>query len=58
MPKEIISSINPLLTVINNQLIKIDKKLHKLIENCDDYKIKNDIFQSIPGVSNVVAFSL
>jgi len=44
--------------VINNQLSKIDKKLHKLIENCDDYKIKNDIFQSIPGVSNVVAFSL
>jgi len=58
MPKEITSSINPLLTVINNQLIKIDKKLHKLIESCDEYKIKNDIIQSVPGVGNVVAFSL
>ncbi len=58
MPKEITSSINPILTVINNQLIKIDKKLQKLIESCDEYKIKNDIIQSIPGVGNVVAFSL
>ena len=37
---------------------KIDKKLHKLIESCDEYKIKNDIIQSVPGVGNVVAFSL
>jgi transposase len=58
MPKEITSSINPLLTVINNQLIKIDKKLQKLIESCDEYQIKNDIIQSVPGVGNVVAFSL
>ena len=58
MPKEITSSINPVLTVLKNQLEKIDKKLHKLIENCDDYKIKNDIVQSVPGVGNVVAFNL
>ena len=37
---------------------KIDKKLHKLIESCDEYKIKNDIIQSVSGVVNVVAFSL
>jgi transposase len=58
MPKEIISSINPVLTVLKNQLEKTDKKLHKLIESCDDYKIKNDIVQSVPGVGNVVAFNL
>lgn len=58
MPKEIISSINPVLTVLKNQLEKIDNKLHKLIESCDDYKIKNDIVQSVPGVGNVVAFNL
>ena len=58
MPKEIISSINPVLTVLKNQLEKVDKKLHKLIESCDDYKIKNDIIQSVPGVGNVVAFNL
>jgi len=58
MPKEITSSINPVLTVLKNQLEKIDNKLHKLIESCDDYKIKNDIVQSVPGVGNVVAFNL
>jgi transposase len=58
MPKEIISSISPVLTVLKNQLEKIDNKLHKLIESCDDYKIKNDIVQSVPGVGNVVAFNL
>ena len=30
----------------------------KLIEQCDEYKMKNDIIQSVPGVGNVVAFSL
>jgi transposase len=40
------------------QLKKIDNKLHKLIESCDGYKIKNDIVQSVPGVGNVVAFNL
>ncbi|WP_426357271.1 IS110 family transposase [Pseudocolwellia sp. HL-MZ19] len=58
MPKEILSSISPVLTVLKNQLEKIDNKLHKLIESCDDYKIKNDIVQSVPGVGNVVAFNL
>ena len=58
MPKEITSSIKPMLTVIKNQLEKIDNKLHKLIESCEEYKTKNDIIQSIPGVGNVVAFNL
>jgi transposase len=58
MPKEITSSIKPMLTVIKNQLEKIDTKLRKLIERCDEYKIKNDIIQSVPGVGNVVAFNL
>ena len=58
MPKEITSSIKPMLTVIKNQLEKTDNKLHKLIESCEEYKTKNDIVQSIPGVGNVVAFNL
>ena len=58
MPKEITSSIKPLLTVLKNQLERIDNKLHKLIENCEEYKTKNDIIQSVPGVGNVVAFNL
>jgi len=58
MPKEIKPSIKPMLTVLKNQLEKIDNKLQKLIESCDEYKIKNDIIQSIPGVGKVVAFNL
>ena len=58
MPKTVANTINPMLTAINNQLTKIDNKMTKLIEQCDEYKIKNDIIQSVPGVGNVVAFSL
>jgi len=46
------------LTVLKNQLEKMDNKLCKLIESCDEYKIKNAIIQSVPGVGKVVAFNL
>ncbi len=58
MPKEITSSIKPVLTALKNQIEKIDKKLLKLIESCPEYKEKNDIIQSMPGVGNIVAFNL
>lgn len=58
MPKELASSIKPILTVFKNQLDKLDCKLLKLIESCGEYKAKNEILQSMPGVGNVVAFSL
>ncbi|GHF03170.1 IS110 family transposase [Thalassotalea profundi] len=58
LPKSLENTIKPMLTVINNQLQKIDNKMAKLIEQCDEYQLKNDIIQSVPGVGNVVAFSL
>jgi len=58
MPKQITGLIMPILTAIKNQLDKVDQKLLKLIENCDEYKVKNDIIQSMPGVGKVVSFSL
>ncbi|RLJ20919.1 IS110 family transposase, partial [bacterium endosymbiont of Escarpia laminata] len=58
MPKELSSSIKPILTAIKNQLNKIDQKLLILIESCDDYRTKSEIIQSVPGVGKVVAFSL
>jgi transposase len=58
MPKELVSLINPILTAIKKQLEKVDQKLLTLIESCDEYKTKNAIMQSMPGVGNVVAFSL
>jgi transposase len=58
MPKEILSLIKPILTALKIQLEKVDNKLLKLIQSCDDYKTKNDIIQSVPGVGNVVTFNL
>ena len=42
----------------NMQLDKVDRKLLKLIENCPEYRLKNEIIQSMKGVGNVVAFNL
>ena len=58
MPKNLVGLIKPILTAIKNQLKKVDEKLLKLINDCPDYQDKNDILQSMPGVGNVVAFSL
>lgn len=58
MPKKLRSFISPVLTVLKNQLEKLDRKLLKLIESCDEYSTKNDIIQSMPGVGKVVAISL
>ena len=58
MPKELSALITPILTAIKNQLEKVDEKLLKLIQTCDEYNVKNDIIQSMPGVGNVVAISL
>jgi len=58
MPKPVASSIKTILTAIKNQIEKMDLKLQKLIEDCPEYQIKNEILQSMPGVGKVVAFSL
>ncbi len=58
MPKEILSSIKPILTAIKNQLEKTEQKLLKLIESCPEYKERKDIIKSMPGVGDVMAFSL
>jgi len=58
MPKELASSITPVLTVIGNQIDKVDQKLQKIIACSETFKAKNKILQSMPGVGNVVALSL
>ena len=58
MPKEISGIIKPILTAIKNQIEKVDSKLSKLIEKCSEYRAKNSILQSMPGIGNVVAFNL
>ena len=58
MPKSISSIIKPVLTVLKKQIESVDNKLLKLISQCDEYKEKIEIMLSMPGVGNVVAFSL
>ncbi len=58
MPKTLSSLIKPILTALKNQIEKVDFKLQKLVSECDEYKAKNAIIQSVPGVGNVVAFNL
>ncbi len=58
MPKELLSSIKPILTALKNQLAKIDHQLMKLIESSPQYQHKNALLQSVPGVGPVVALSL
>ena len=58
LPKALHSLIKPILTTIKYQINKINLKLQKLIDSCEEYKAKNEILQSMPGVGSVVALNL
>lgn len=58
MPKQVSRLIKPVLTVLKNQIEKVDQMLLKLISDCPEYQSKFDITQSVPGIGKVIAFSL
>lgn len=58
MPKSLSSTIKPILTAIKKQIDNIELKIASLIESCDEYKAKNTLLQSMPGVGKIVAASL
>lgn len=58
LPKELAMTIKPILTAFKNQIQKIEEKIIKLIESCDEYKHKNEILQSVPSIGKVAAASL
>jgi len=58
MPKAIASMIQPILTALKKQILKIDDKLITLIEKCPDYQVKSDIVQSMPGIGKTAAATL
>ncbi|OEF23351.1 IS110 family transposase [Vibrio rumoiensis] len=58
LPKELHSSIKPILTAMKNQITKIEDKLIKLIDECPEYQSKNTILQSVPGIGNIAATSI
>ncbi|PMJ94859.1 IS110 family transposase, partial [Vibrio sp. 10N.261.55.A7] len=58
LPKELHSSIKPMLIAMKNQITKIEEKLLKLIEECPEYQAKNALLQSVPGIGNIAASSI
>lgn len=58
LPKNISSTISPILTALKNQIEKVETKIAKLIDSCPEYQAKNTILQSMPGVGKILAASL
>ena len=58
LPKALHKSIKVVLKTIRQQLDAIDVQLDTLIETTDDWKEKNDILQSVPGIGKVMAYTL
>lgn len=58
LPKELHSSIKPILTALKNQITKIEQKIITLINSCPEYQSKNTILQSVPGIGNIAAASI
>ncbi|MGI2172533.1 IS110 family transposase [Shewanella sp. MF05960] len=58
LSKTLVSTIKPILTVLKNQITKIELKIQKLIEECTEYQSKNIILQSMPGIGKIAAASI
>lgn len=58
LPKSLHKSLRALLKVIQKQLDDIDNQLDELIAVTDEWKNKNEILQSVPGVGKVMAYTL
>ncbi|MBW8186723.1 IS110 family transposase [Shewanella nanhaiensis] len=58
LPKELVMTIKPILTVFKNQIEKIEKKIVELIESCPEYQAKNVILQSMKGIGKIAAASI
>ena len=58
LPKNLTSTIKPMLTALKNQIEKVEKRISDLIESCPDYQEKNDILQSMKGIGKIAAASI
>lgn len=58
LPKNIASTITPILTALKNQIEKVETKITKLIDTSPEYQNKNEILQSMPGVGKILAASI
>ncbi len=46
LPKNIASTITPILTALKNQIEKVEAKIAKLIDTTPEYQAKNELLQS------------
>ncbi|MCW8349344.1 IS110 family transposase [Vibrio sp. ZSDZ65] len=58
LPKNIASTITPILTALKNQIEKVEAKIAKLIDTTPEYQAKNELLQSMPGVGKILAASI
>ena len=58
LPKHLSGTIKPVLTIFKNQIEKIEQKILTLIESCPEYKNKNILLQSVPGIGKVASASI
>ena len=58
LPKNIASTITPILTALKNQIEKVEAKIAKLIDTTPEYQDKNELLQSMPGVGKILAASI
>ena len=58
LPRELVMTIKPILSVFKNQIDKIETRIVKLIESCPDYQAKNVILQSMKGIGKIAAASI
>lgn len=58
MPKELHKSINVILKMFKAQILLIDQTLDEMIAITEEWRTKNDILQSVPGVGKVMAYTL
>ena len=58
LPKSLHKSLRTVLKALQQQLETIDQQLDTLIEQTADWKHKNDILQSVPGIGKVMAYTL
>jgi transposase len=58
LPKTLHKSLRTILKALQQQLAAIDDQLDTLIEQTVEWKHKNDILQSVPGIGKVMAYTL
>ena len=58
MPKELVMTIKPVLTLFKNLISKVEDKIAKLIESCPEYQAKDMILQSMKGIGKIAAASI